>query len=186
MGDGANGARPGGAGDLPPPRRLRLCWTKRRKRRFLTRLAETYDMDAACAAAGLDWATICRLRAADPAFAAEWAAVIAAGYDRLEVLLLRRAGAARAADSRAGEDGIDAALARELLKQRAGRKGDAPAMPARPAADPRPRHERIEALMRKLTQPVTPASWPRHRKDRSNEAAHVARMARDAEPAGSG
>jgi hypothetical protein len=50
MGEQPGGDRPGGAGDMAPPKRVRLCWTKRRKRQFLTRLAETYDMGAARAA----------------------------------------------------------------------------------------------------------------------------------------
>ena len=108
----------------PPTRRRRidLRHTKGRKQRFLDALAATYDMDAACAAAELDWPTICKLRARDPLFAADWAATIAAGYDRLEAMLLRRAGAGAAQ----ADDAVDLTLARELLRQRGtGRVGGA-------------------------------------------------------------
>lgn len=161
-------ARPGPA----RPRRIDLRWTKRRKRRFLTRLAETYDMDEACAAAGLDWAVMCRLRAGDPAFAAEWAAVIEAGYDRIEALLLRRAGAAGPPEENAKAG--DAALARELLKQRAARKaGDGAALrsaPRRPNRD-----QAIASILGKLT--ALPGRAPKA-KDGQDGAAGVAGMAR--------
>jgi hypothetical protein len=136
----------------PAPRRRRidLRHTKRRKERFLTTLAETYDVGAACAAAGLDWAIMCRLRADDPDFAARWEAVIAAGYDRLEAMLLCRAGAGR-------EEG-DVTLARELLRQRAGRKSEAGARRAAPK--PPNREKMIADVMEKLTAPPRCAAEP--------------------------
>lgn len=142
MTDGAAGA------STTRPKRIDLRCTKGRKQRFLDRLAATYDMDAACAAAELDWPTICKLRARDPVFAADWAAVIAAGYDRLEAMLLRRAGAGAAQ----GDEPADPALARELLRQRgAGRAGGGKAGvdKARPTA-PRDREQVIGSIMSKV------------------------------------
>lgn len=130
------------------PRRIDLRWTKGRKQRFLDALSATYDMEAACAAAGLDWPTICKLRARDPLFAADWAAVMAVGYDRLEAMLLRRAGAGTAPP----DEGADLTLARELLRQRGtGRASGtkASAEKARPVA-PKDREQIIGSIMSKV------------------------------------
>lgn len=156
-----------------PRRRIDLRWTKRRKQRFLERLAETYDMDAACAAAGLDWPTMCRLRGDDAEFAARWEAVIASGYDRIEAMLLRRAGAGLGDGARADE--ADVALARELLRQRGGRKTGDPAAPRRTVARPSPNREQaIASIMGKLT--AFPGRAPRP-KDDEDEGAPLAGMA---------
>lgn len=123
-------------------RRVDLRWVKGRKQRFLDALAATYDMDAACAAAGLDWPTMCRLRSIDPEFAARWEAVIAAGYDRIEAMLLRQAGAGASA----GPDKADLALARDLLRHRAAVRKEAAARgKGRPAPSRRPDREAMIA-----------------------------------------
>jgi len=101
-------------------KRVDLRYTQTRRRKFITELATSYDPEAACEEAGLDWPTVCRLRVLHPEFAAEWDEVIAAGYDRLELLLLRQAGAGREAASGKSEHELAAAL----LKQRRALKID--------------------------------------------------------------
>lgn len=124
-------------------RRERVRWSRRRKQAFLATLAETCDIEAACAAAILDWIGMSQIRAMDPQFAADWDAVIAAHYARLETMLLKQAGAA------GGK--IDPALARELLKQRgtaaAARKG-----PARKPIPPPAIEASVESLMARIAK----------------------------------
>jgi hypothetical protein len=91
-------------------------YTATRRRQFLRVLAETYDFDAALAAGPLSWAEACELRALHPEFAERIEEVVAGGYDRLEIALLRAAGLG-------GK--IDPALAQALLKQRRMGKADA-------------------------------------------------------------
>lgn len=138
-------------------RRQRMRCPKERKRRFLDHLAETYDVDGACAAAWLCWIDMCQLRDEEPDFAAKWDRIIAAGYERIEIMLLRLGGAA------GGEQELapDIAVARELVKRRAVRR-------ARPgAAAPKPNKEReIAAIMRRLGA-IGPAN---DRKDDADEA----------------
>lgn len=137
-------------------RRARVRWSRGRKRAFLSVLADTCDIDAACAAATLDWIGICQLRAMDAQFAADWDAVTAAGYARLEAMLLKRAGAAGAEDA-------DVALARELLKQRvavSARKPGTTPKPPPPAPMPN-REQRIADFMRQFR----PAEAPEQARD---------------------
>ena len=105
------------------PARVDLRYTKTRRREFLRVLAETYNPDRACAAARLTWPDICELRSLYPDFAARFDEVIAAGYDRLEAMLLRLSGIG-------GDGKPDLALAQALLKQRRAMKSGAP--PGRP------------------------------------------------------
>jgi hypothetical protein len=100
----------------------RIDWryTETRRRKFLRVLAETYDMEAALTAGRLTWPEVCELRARHPEFAAQFEQVIAAGYDRLEALLLRESGLGRGGQ-------IDLALAQALLKQRRAAKVEAAA-----------------------------------------------------------
>lgn len=124
-------------------RRERVRWAKRRKQRFLAALADTCDMDEACGAADLDWIGICQLQAMDPQFAADWDAVIAAHYARLETMMLKEAGV--------GGGEVNPALARELLKQRgaaaAARKG-----PARKPIPPPAIEASVESLMARIAK----------------------------------
>jgi hypothetical protein len=124
-------------------RRQKMRCPEERKRLFLDHLAETYDVDGACAAAGLPWIDMCQLRDEDPDFAAEWERVIAAGYERIEIMLLQIGGAAGPAD----EAKPDLAIARELVKQRASRRR----RPGTAAGAPKPNKEReIMAILRRL------------------------------------
>ena len=92
-------------------------YTETRRRDFLRVLAETYDMEAALAAGRLTWPQVCELRGRHPEFAERFEQVIAAGYDRLEALLLRQSGL--------GQGGqIDLVLAQALLKQRRAAKAE--------------------------------------------------------------
>ncbi len=101
----------------PKSKPKRLDWRFpqiRRRRQFIDALAGSYDPEVACATSGLDWPAVCRLRRLYPEFAAEFDEVIAAGYDRLEMQLLRQAGAGAAGTGdKAGRE-----LAAALLKQR--------------------------------------------------------------------
>ena len=126
-------------------RRSRVRWPRRRKRDFLATLAETCDIAAACVAAGLDWIGICQLRAMDMQFAADWDAVTDALYARLEAAALREAGAA-------GDREVNAALARELLKQRGAASARKPGtMPKPPPPAPMPdRERRVADFMRQF------------------------------------
>lgn len=135
-------------------RRERVRWSRGRKQRFLAALAETCDIEMACAAATLDWLGICQLQAMDPQFAADWDAVIASHYARIEAGLLREAGAAKGK--------IVPALARELLKQRgaltAARKASA-AGTTRPPPK-RSRDEIVASLMSKIDRFVPDGKRP--------------------------
>lgn len=112
--DASSGAEPGAG----RPARIDWRFTERRRRNFLRVLAETYDPDLACAAGRLTWPQVCELRARHPGFAARFDEVIAAGYDRLEAMLLRLSGIG-------GGGKPDLALAQALLKQRRAMKSDA-------------------------------------------------------------
>ncbi len=56
--------------------------------RFLDELAETSNVSAAAAVAGLDVRAVYRLRRSDPEFARRWYEALAEGYDNLEMELL--------------------------------------------------------------------------------------------------
>ena len=60
----------------------------RRIDRFLEQLAETSNVAAAAASAGLSVSNIYSLRRSDPDFAKRWYAALAEGYDNLEMELL--------------------------------------------------------------------------------------------------
>lgn len=81
--------------------------------RFLDELAETSNVAAAAAVAGLPVSRIYRLRRTDPDFARRWYAALAEGYDNLEMELLAhlRTGESAAADKRK----FDAAAALRCL-----------------------------------------------------------------------
>lgn len=123
-----------------------LRWTTGKRKQFIAKLAATYDVEAACAAAGLEWPDVCVLRVRHPEFAAAFEAVIAAGYDRLEAMLLRTAGAALAA----GDGGGDVTLAANLLRQRRAIKTER-ANAVRPsAADAARKQELVSSIMSRL------------------------------------
>lgn len=135
MGEKSTDATADGTGGAVPPKRVNLRWTVTRRKRFLAELAASYDVEAACRVAELDWPTVCLLRVRHPEFAAAFADVIAAGYDRLEAMLLRQAGAASAQPT-----AQQTALAQLLLRQRgtdkAGRAGSGGKPGAKPAHEP--------------------------------------------------
>lgn len=66
-------------------------WTKARRAAFLTELAQSCNVARAHEAAGMGRASAYLLRRRDPAFAAQWQQALEAGYERLELALLRRA-----------------------------------------------------------------------------------------------
>lgn len=66
-------------------------WTARKRAIFLDHLAATCNVTASAKAAGLHWSGAYALRRRDPEFAAQWKAALAAGYDRLEAMLIERA-----------------------------------------------------------------------------------------------
>jgi hypothetical protein len=151
-------------------RRERVRCSKGRKRAFLATLAETCDIAKACAAATLDWIGITQLRAMDPQFAADWEAVIAATYARLEMEALKEAGAA-------GDRKIDLALARELLKQR----GAAAARKGGPAKPPPPTIRDREQSMADFMRPFRDPGVPGQAKDDHGPDGKLAALVADAE-----
>src|SRR3546814_16815097 len=66
-------------------------WTKARRGVFLAELAQSCNVARAHEAAGMGRASAYLLRRRDPAFAAQWQQALEAGYERLELALLRRA-----------------------------------------------------------------------------------------------
>jgi hypothetical protein len=110
-------------------KKIDLRWTTGLRKKFIRLLAETYDVEAACAETGLSWPDICTLRVKHPDFAAAFDEVIAAGYDRLEAKLLREAGV--------GRDEVNPVLGRELLKQRRAANAERAARRSGPARPPR-------------------------------------------------
>jgi hypothetical protein len=108
-------------------------WTTRKRAIFLDHLAATCNVTASAAAAGLHWSGAYALRRRDTEFAAQWKAALAAGYARLEAMLIERATGTGPLPE-AGEDAapppdardMDPELALSLLKMhRAGVKGRA-------------------------------------------------------------
>ena len=84
-----------------------------RLERFLEELAQTSNVSAAAAAAGIEVGRIYRLRRAEPEFAARWYAALAEGYDNLEMELLGRLRAGKKGKDK--EDGFDTAAALRCL-----------------------------------------------------------------------
>jgi hypothetical protein len=127
-----------------PKRPARIDWryTETRRRTFLRVLAETYDPELACEAGNLSWPQVCELRVRHPDFAAQFDEVIAAGYDRLEAMLLRQAGVGKGA-------AIDPVLAQALIKQRRMGKPEA-AAGAKTAAGRQNREQLIRSIMEKV------------------------------------
>lgn len=80
---------------------------------FLAALADTSNVTAAAAAAGINPAHAYKIRRAEPAFAREWQAALCEGYDNLEMELLHRL---RNGDEKAAADRkFDNATALRLL-----------------------------------------------------------------------
>lgn len=66
-------------------------WSKAKARKFLGVLADTCNVSEACRRSGVPMTVAYRRRRMDAAFRAEWAEMIAIGYQRLEAVLLERA-----------------------------------------------------------------------------------------------
>lgn len=69
-----------------------------RRQHFLDALAYTCNVSLAAEYAGVDHATPYYHRARDPVFAQQWRDALAAGYDRIEELVLQHGGAGRPLD----------------------------------------------------------------------------------------
>ena len=167
-------------------KRKRIDWraTGGIRKRFIACLAATYDVEAACAAAGVEWPIICELRVRHPDFAAAFEEVIAAGYDRLEAMLLRRAGAALAEAEGAG----DVQLATNLLKQRRSLKAEPQGMRPgrRPGSRTAPargadRKQLIQSIMNALAPPGAASTRGDGEDDQERAPVSFGRMA---EPGG--
>ena len=90
----------------------------KRQKAFLSALAASCNVKAAAAASGVCRKTVYVRRRADAAFRAAWFEALDEGYARLELLLLKRAGAAEPIDYEVADDPAeepDTALARYLL-----------------------------------------------------------------------
>ena len=72
-------------------KRAKRDWSKAKAARFLTVLADTCNVSEACRRSGVPMTVAYRRRKMDAAFRAEWAEMIAIGYQRLEGVLLERA-----------------------------------------------------------------------------------------------
>ncbi|UVO52958.1 hypothetical protein [Sphingomonas sp. SUN039] len=92
-------------------------WTADKRATFLAALAELANVAAAARLAGVPETSPYKLKLIDAKFAEAWEAAIDEGYNRLELLLLRRATYGEQAD---GEDAptISTTLALGLLKAR--------------------------------------------------------------------
>ena len=66
-------------------------WTKEKERAFLSELAETCNVTAACAAAGVSVSGAYSRRRSHAAFRAGWLEAVGTAYQRLELVLLDRA-----------------------------------------------------------------------------------------------
>jgi hypothetical protein len=133
-------------------RRPRFDWrfTVTKRKLFIAKLAETYDVEAALGHAGLSWPQVCELRTRHPDFAARFEEVIAAGYDRLETLLLREAGLG-------GPRIKNEALAQALLKQRRAMKPEGAGR-----VSSQRRAATLKAMLEKLGPPDAPPAAGRH------------------------
>jgi hypothetical protein len=72
-------------------KRARRDWSKAKAVKFLSVLAETCNVSEACRRSKVPMTVAYRRRKMDAAFRAEWAEMIAIGYQRLEAVLLDRA-----------------------------------------------------------------------------------------------
>ncbi len=91
---GAGGAIALRGGKARPIQRARVAamhFGAQKRRTFLKVLAATCNVKLACEACGIASTSIYLTRRRDPAFAAEWQAALASGYDRLEAEALRYA-----------------------------------------------------------------------------------------------
>jgi hypothetical protein len=124
-------------------------WTATARATFLAELARTAHVSGAARVAGMPETSPYHLRQCDPEFRAAWNVAIEEGYQRLELLLLRRATFGEAID---GEDSarISTTFALNLLKNyhvRARRTPDLPD-PMRGAV----LRDRIEAKLAELNR----------------------------------
>ena len=93
-----------------------MRWTKARRDAFLDHLAVTCSVTAACRALEASASSLYNIRRNDPAFAEAWRAALLTGYDRLEGMLLAKAGAATDDAEAAIADGtFDADMAIRLI-----------------------------------------------------------------------
>jgi hypothetical protein len=72
-------------------KRARRDWSKEKAAKFLKVLGETCNVSEACRRSGVPMTVAYRRRKMDAQFRAEWAEMIAIGYQRLEGVLLDRA-----------------------------------------------------------------------------------------------
>ncbi|WP_375290846.1 hypothetical protein [Qipengyuania sp.] len=93
-----------GTGNAAPGKRARAI--------FLEALADTSNVTAAAAKAGVTRTQVYRLRRSDPVFAAEWYDALAEGYDNLEMELLAHL---RAGEGAKGSPKFDSATALRCL-----------------------------------------------------------------------
>lgn len=92
-------------------------WTARKKAIFLDHLAANSSVVRSAEAAGMDDHSAYTLRRKDPEFAEAWNAALAAGYARLEAMLIERA-AGGPVDPDASQ--MDRDLALQLLRHHRG------------------------------------------------------------------
>jgi hypothetical protein len=72
-------------------KRAKRDWSKAKAAKFLSALSDTCNVSEACRRSRVPMTVAYRRRKMDAAFRAEWAEMIAIGYQRLEAVLLERA-----------------------------------------------------------------------------------------------
>ncbi len=98
------------------PKRVNKRWTPKQREAFLDHLSATCSVTAACIALDVYPSSAYYVRRTDPSFAEAWRAALLTGYDRLEELLLQRAGAATTGAEAAIDSGqVDTEFAIRLL-----------------------------------------------------------------------
>lgn len=92
--------------------RKTFSFTRKAREAFLAELAVTANVQAAARAADVPGTTFYHHRLIDPEFAHQWRMALLAGYDRLELALIRRALGSKdeQEDAEIGELDVDLAL----------------------------------------------------------------------------
>jgi ribosome-associated translation inhibitor RaiA len=72
-------------------KRAKRDWSKAKAVKFLSALGDTCNVSEACRRSGVPMTVAYRRRKMDASFRAEWAEMIAIGYQKLEAVLLERA-----------------------------------------------------------------------------------------------
>lgn len=117
MANGDESIGRGKTGRVQVRRTRKNGWTGARRAAFLDHLAASCNVARSAEAAGMKGDSAYALRRKDPDFAEAWNAALAAGYARLEGMLIERAAGG---PSDPGAPAIDSELALSLLRHHRG------------------------------------------------------------------